>query len=126
MGHLWLQLLPMNESGENPRIGVQYAVMRRQFEKYLNFRETPDEQIGGMKALDTLYDRNKPIDLNETGYYPLGSWYERYKARDVRVEALGVYGGRTRKLQQLECCVHSSRPSRKGGGERARSRPPRA
>ncbi|MBZ5595176.1 MAG: hypothetical protein LAP39_23265 [Acidobacteriia bacterium] len=29
----------------------------------------------------------KPIDLNETGYYPLASWYEGDKAGDVRVEA---------------------------------------
>ena len=49
--------------------------------------QTPDKQIGGMKALDELYDRNKPIDLNETGYYPLSSWYEGDKAGDVRVEA---------------------------------------
>jgi len=49
--------------------------------------ETPDEQLGGMKALDYLYDRNKPIDLNETGYYPLASWYEGDRAGDVRVEA---------------------------------------
>jgi hypothetical protein len=49
--------------------------------------ETPDEQVGGMKALDHLYNRNKPIDLNETGYYPLSSWYEGDKAGDVRVEA---------------------------------------
>ncbi len=49
--------------------------------------ETPDEQIGGMNALDHVYDRNKPIDLNETGYYPLDSWYEGDKAGDVRVEA---------------------------------------
>jgi hypothetical protein len=49
--------------------------------------ETPDEQLGGMKALDYLYDRNKPIDLNETGYYPLASWYDGDKAGDVRVEA---------------------------------------
>jgi hypothetical protein len=49
--------------------------------------QTPDEQVGGMKALDQVYDRNKPIDLNETGYYPLSSWYEGDKASDVRVEA---------------------------------------
>jgi hypothetical protein len=49
--------------------------------------QTPDEQVGGMKALDYLYDRNKPIDLNETGYYPLSSWYEGDKAGDVRAEA---------------------------------------
>ncbi len=48
---------------------------------------TPDEQVGGMNALDHLYGRNKPIDLNETGYYPLSSWYEGDKAADVRVEA---------------------------------------
>jgi len=48
--------------------------------------QTPDEQVGGMKALDYVYDRNKPIDLNETGYYPLSSWYEGEKAGDVRVE----------------------------------------
>jgi hypothetical protein len=49
--------------------------------------QTPDEQVGGMKALDFLYGRNKPIDLNETGYYPLASWYEGDKAGAVRVEA---------------------------------------
>jgi hypothetical protein len=49
--------------------------------------QTPDEQVGGMKALDYLYDRNKPIDMNETGYYPLDSWYGGDKAGDVRVEA---------------------------------------
>jgi hypothetical protein len=49
--------------------------------------KTPDEQLGGMKALDDLYDRNKPIDLNETGYYPLSSWYEGDKVGAVRAEA---------------------------------------
>ena len=49
--------------------------------------QTPDEQVGGMKALDYVYGRNKPIDLNETGYYPLASWYDGDKAGDVRVEA---------------------------------------
>ena len=48
--------------------------------------ETPDQQVGGLKALDQLYGRNKPIDLNETGYYPLASWYEGDKVGDVRVE----------------------------------------
>ena len=54
---------------------------------------TPDEQVGGLKALDELYDRNKPIDLNETGYYPLDSWYEGDKAGDVRVEAWEFMAG---------------------------------
>lgn len=48
---------------------------------------TPDEQMGGMKALDYLYDRNKPIDMNETGYYPLDSWYTGDKVGAVRAEA---------------------------------------
>ena len=55
--------------------------------------QTPDEQVGGMKALDFLYDRNKPIDLNETGYYPLSSWYEGDKAGDVRAEAWEFMAG---------------------------------
>lgn len=49
--------------------------------------ETPDEQLGGMKGLDRLYGRNKPIELNETGYYPVPTWYEGDKAGAVRVEA---------------------------------------
>jgi len=28
------------------------------------------EQMGGLKALDYEYDKNKPIDFNETDYYP--------------------------------------------------------
>jgi hypothetical protein len=55
--------------------------------------ETPDQQLGGMKALDELYGRNKPIDLNETGYYPLASWYQGDKAADVRVEAWEFMAG---------------------------------
>ena len=35
----------------------------------------------------------KPIDLNETGYYPLSSWYEGDKAGDVRVEAWEFMAG---------------------------------
>ncbi len=49
--------------------------------------DTPDHQLGGMKGVDELYSRNKPIDLNETGYYPLDSWYEGDKAGAARVEA---------------------------------------
>jgi hypothetical protein len=42
-------------------------------------------QMGGMKALDYLYGRNKPIELNETAYYPF--WYKGDKVGDSRVEA---------------------------------------
>ncbi len=34
MGHVWLQVLPKKESGEDPRVDLQEAVMRRRLEKY--------------------------------------------------------------------------------------------
>ena len=34
MGHVWLQVLPGMESAEDPRLGLQEAVMRRRLEKY--------------------------------------------------------------------------------------------
>jgi tetratricopeptide (TPR) repeat protein len=34
MGHVWLQVLPKRESEEDPRVGLQEAVMRRRLEKY--------------------------------------------------------------------------------------------
>ena len=34
MGHVWLQVLPRKESGEDPRITLQEALMRRRLEKY--------------------------------------------------------------------------------------------
>ena len=43
-------------------------------------------QLGGMRLLDSVYDRNKPIELNETSYYPI--WYEEGdRVSAVRVEA---------------------------------------
>ncbi len=42
-------------------------------------------QMGGMKALDYEYGRNKPIEFNETAYYPF--WYKGDKVADSRVEA---------------------------------------
>ena len=41
--------------------------------------------MGGMKALDYEYGRNKPIEFNETDYFPL--WYKGDKVGDSRVEA---------------------------------------
>jgi len=43
------------------------------------------EQMGGMKALDAKYDCGKPIELNETNYYPV--WYSGDKVAASRVEA---------------------------------------
>ena len=34
MGHVWLQVLPKKESEEDPRAGLQEALMRRRLEKY--------------------------------------------------------------------------------------------
>jgi hypothetical protein len=42
-------------------------------------------QMGGMRALDLEYGHNKPIDFNETNYYPI--WYQGDKIGDSRVEA---------------------------------------
>ncbi len=42
-------------------------------------------EMGGMKGLDFKYKDNKPIELNETGYFPL--WYKGDRVGDSRVEA---------------------------------------
>ena len=42
-------------------------------------------QVGGMLGLDSLYHHNKPIEDNETDYYPI--WYRGNKIADSRVEA---------------------------------------
>ncbi len=47
--------------------------------------ESMAEQMGGMKALDYEYDKNKAIEFNETDYFPL--WYKGDKVGDSRVEA---------------------------------------
>jgi hypothetical protein len=47
--------------------------------------EASAEQMGGMKALDIEYEHNKPIELNETYYYPV--WYKGDAVADSRVEA---------------------------------------
>ena len=43
------------------------------------------EQMGGMRGLDEKYGQNKPIELNETFYYP--GWYKGDKVAASRVEA---------------------------------------
>ena len=80
--------------------------------------EGSHEQMGGLMALDYEYDKNKPIDFNETDYYP--TWYQGDRIADSRVEAWefvvggggsfnqlnGLYtvrdpGGKTEENQQL-------------------------
>ncbi len=43
------------------------------------------QQLGGIRALDTEYEHNKPIEFNETDYYP--RWYLGDKVAASRVEA---------------------------------------
>lgn len=42
-------------------------------------------ELGGLRALDSKYSLNKPIEINETDWYPV--WYEGDKIGDSRVEA---------------------------------------
>lgn len=42
-------------------------------------------EMGGLRALDSKYNLNKPIEMNETNWYPL--WYVGDKIADSRVEA---------------------------------------
>ena len=42
-------------------------------------------QMGGMKGLELEYARNKPIEFNETDWYPI--WYRGDAVADSRVEA---------------------------------------
>ncbi len=66
---------PCDFSG-NP--GISVIVTQYLWESYM-------QQMGGLKALDAKYRQNKPIELNETNYYPI--WYEGDKIADSRVEA---------------------------------------
>jgi len=47
--------------------------------------EAMSAQLGGMHALDTLYAQSKPIEINETNYYPI--WYSGDTVAASRVEA---------------------------------------
>jgi len=42
-------------------------------------------EMGGMKGLDFKYQVNKPIEMNETNYYPI--WYRGDRVASSRVEA---------------------------------------
>jgi hypothetical protein len=43
------------------------------------------QQVGGMRLLETSYHHDKPIELNETAYYPV--WYTGDREAASRVEA---------------------------------------
>ncbi len=56
-------------------------------------------QMGGMKALDYMYGRNKPIEFNETAYYPF--WYKGDKVGASRAEAWEFMVGGGASFNQL-------------------------
>jgi hypothetical protein len=56
-------------------------------------------QMGGMKALDYMYGRNKPIEFNETAYYPF--WYKGDKIGASRAEAWEFMVGGGASFNQL-------------------------
>jgi hypothetical protein len=56
-------------------------------------------QMGGMKALDYMYGRQKPIEFNETAYYPF--WYKGDKLGASRAEAWEFMVGGGASFNQL-------------------------
>jgi hypothetical protein len=48
-------------------------------------RQNESKQVGGVEALDSSYGLKKPIECNETAYYPI--WYRGNVAAASRVEA---------------------------------------
>ena len=61
--------------------------------------EGSHEQMGGLMALDYEYGKNKPIDFNETDYFP--TWYQGDRIADSRVEAWEFVVGGGGSFNQL-------------------------
>lgn len=61
--------------------------------------EEAGKQIGGMQLLERAYHHGKPIELNETAYYPV--WYEGDKEAASRVEAWEFMVGGGSSFNQL-------------------------
>lgn len=72
-------------------------------------------QLGGMRLLDSVYDRKKPIELNETAYYPI--WYEEGdRAGAVRVEAWEFIIGGGAGYNHLNALYTPTNPAALGCG----------
>lgn len=56
-------------------------------------------QVGGVEALEALYDLTKPIELNETAYYPI--WYKGDAVAASRAEAWEFMVGGGAAFNQL-------------------------
>lgn len=68
-------------------------------------------EMGGMRGLDTKYGLNKPIELNETCYYPI--WYDGDKIADSRVEAWEFVVGGGAGFNQLNGLFTVANPAGK-------------
>jgi hypothetical protein len=60
---------------------------------------TDSEEMGGLQGLDREYWHNKPIEENETAYYPV--WYKGDAVADSRVEAWEFMVGGGASFNQL-------------------------
>ena len=67
------------------------------------------DQMGGMKALDLEYQHNKPIEMNETYYYPRD--YQDDKIADSRVEAWEFMVGGGASFNQLNGLFTADNPT---------------
>jgi hypothetical protein len=75
------------------------------------------EQMGGLMALDYEYDKNKPIDFNETDYYP--TWYQGDRIAASRVEAWEFVVGGGGSFNQLNGLYTVRDPGAKSNDENA-------
>ena len=66
--------------------------------------------LGGMQALDHEYGKNKPLEFNETNYYPM---YKGDKVADSRVEAWEFIVGGGGSFNQLNGLYTAENPAGK-------------
>ncbi len=66
--------------------------------------------LGGMQALDDEYEKNKPLEFNETNYYPM---YKGDKVGDSRVEAWEFIVGGGASFNQLNGLYTAENPAGK-------------
>ncbi len=75
---------------------------------------TAGGQFGGLQLLDALYGHEKPIELNETAYYPI--WYEGDRPGAARVEAWEFILGGGAGFNHLNGLFSTFNPSGAGTG----------
>jgi hypothetical protein len=75
-------------------------------------------QLGGMRLLDSVYPVNKPIEENETAYYPI--WYEEGdRVGAVRVEAWEFVVGGGAGYNHLNALYSTFNPAARETGNEA-------